>query len=75
MDFIKRIKHGTRTMSLENFMRIAGALEVPLSYLLYESHNEIPILERVMNVLDGKSGEQKEYLLNMLEKMAIERAN
>ncbi len=62
-------------MSLENFMRIADAMEVPLSYLLYESHNEIPILERVMNVLDGKSGEQKEYLLHMLEEMAKEWAN
>ncbi|MFG6324502.1 MAG: hypothetical protein K1W41_25005 [Lachnospiraceae bacterium] len=38
--------------------------------LLYKSHNKIPILERVMNVLDDRNGEQKEYLLHMPEKMA-----
>lgn len=66
---IKRIEHGSRTMYLENFMRIADALELTLSYLLYENSNEIPITERIKDVLNGRSGKQKEYLLHMLEKM------
>ncbi|MFR8623820.1 MAG: helix-turn-helix domain-containing protein [Ruminococcus sp.] len=37
VDSIKRIEWGNRTMSLENFMRIADALAVPLSYFLYEN--------------------------------------
>lgn len=56
-------------MSLENFMRIADALAVPLSYLLYENLNEIPITERILNVLNSKSGKQQEYLVHMLEEM------
>ena len=55
VDSIKRIEHGSRTMSLENFMRIADALAVPLSYLLYENLNEIPITERILNILNSKS--------------------
>ena len=69
IDSIKRIEHGSRTMSLENFMRIADALAVPLSYLLYENLNEIPITERILNVLNSKSGKQQEYLVHMLEEM------
>lgn len=36
LDSIKRIEAGKRTMSLENFLRISDALQVPLSFLLYE---------------------------------------
>lgn len=57
-------------MSLENFMRIADALDVPLSYLMYENLNEIPITERILNILNNKSGKQQEYLLHMLEEMS-----
>lgn len=42
VDSIKRIEHGSRTMSLENFMRIADALAVPLSYLMYEKSKSNP---------------------------------
>ena len=69
VDSIKRIEHGIRTMSLENFMRIADAFAVPLSYLLYENLNEIPITERILNILNNKSGKQQEYLVHMLEEM------
>ena len=71
VDSIKRIEHGSRTMSLENFMRIADALAVPLSYLLYENLNEIPISERILNVLNSKNASQQEYLVHMLEEMSF----
>ena len=71
IDSIKRIEHGSRTMSLENFMRVADALDVPLSYLMYENLNQIPITERIMNILDSKNGKQKEYLLHMLEELSF----
>lgn len=71
VDSIKRIEHGSRTMSLENFIRIADALDVPLSYLMYENLNQIPITERIMNILDNKSGKQQDYLLHMLEEMSF----
>lgn len=36
LDSIKRIESGKRTMSLENFLRLSNALQIPLSFLLYE---------------------------------------
>lgn len=71
VDSIKRIEHGSRTMSLENFMRIAEALAVPLSYLLYENINEIPITERILNILNSKSVNQQEYMVHILEEMSV----
>lgn len=56
-------------MPLENFMRIADALDVPLSFLVYENLNKIPITERILNILNIKSGKRQEYLLHMLEEM------
>ena len=70
VDFIKRVERGSRTMSLENFMRIAEALDVSVSYLLYERLNKIPITERIQNVLNGKSEKQHEYLIHIIEEMA-----
>lgn len=70
VDSIKRVERGSRTMSLENFMRIVEALDVSVSYLLYESPNIIPITERIQNILNGKSEKQQEYLIHMLEEMA-----
>ena len=55
IDSIKRIEHGSRTMSSENFMRIVDALEIPLSYLLYEKLNEIPLTELVRVVIQNFS--------------------
>ena len=71
IDSIKRIEHGSRTMSLENFMRIADALDVPLSFLVYENLNKIPISERILNTLNSKSCKQQEYLLHMLEELSF----
>ena len=42
-------------MSSENFMRIVDALEIPLSYLLYEKLNEIPLTELVRVVIQNFS--------------------
>lgn len=55
---------------MENFMRIAEALDVPLSYLIYESLVNIPIIERFQNALNNRSIKQQEYLIHMLEEMA-----
>lgn len=71
VDSIKRIEHGSRTMSLENFMRIADALAVPLSYLMYENLSQIPITERILNILNNKNGKQQEYLVHILEEMSV----
>jgi len=71
VDSIKRIEQGSRSMSLENFMRIADALAVPLSYFMYEDLNQIPTTERILDVLNNRSGKQQEYLLHMLEELSF----
>ena len=70
LDSIKRIESGKRTMSLENFLRVADALHVPLSFLLFEQIDMIPEAEWLFLILNGRSGKQKEYLLHMLQEMA-----
>ena len=70
VDSIKRVERGSKTMSLENFMRIADALDVPVYYLLYESLNKIPMTERIQNVLNDKSEKQQEYLVHIFEELA-----
>jgi len=57
-------------MLLENFMRIADALVVPFSYLLYENLNEIPITKRILNILNSKGVNQQKCLVRMLEEMS-----
>lgn len=42
-------------MLSENFVRIADALAVLLSYLMYENFNEVPITEHILNILNSKS--------------------
>lgn len=70
LDSIKRIEGGKRTMSLENFLRIADALHVPLSLLLYAQVESIPDSERILCIFEGKSKKQKDYLLHILQEMA-----
>ncbi len=36
LDSIKRLESGKRSMSLDNFLRVVDALQIPLSFLLYE---------------------------------------
>lgn len=69
VDSIKRIEAGQRSMSLENFLRLAEALQVPLSFLLYE-RSEMPELEQISSILKGRNDKQKKYLLHMLQEMA-----
>ena len=69
VDSIKRIEAGQRSMSLENFLRLAVALQVPLSFLLYEQA-EMPELEQISSILKGRNDKQKKYLLHMLQEMA-----
>jgi len=69
VDSIKRIEAGQRSMSLENFLRLAEALQVPLSFLLYEQ-SVMPELEQLSSILKGRSDKQKKYLLHMLQEMA-----
>lgn len=70
LDSIKRLEGGKTTLSLENFVRISSALNVPLSYLIYEEIDIIPETERVLYILKGKSERQREYLLHMMQEMA-----
>lgn len=70
LDSIKRIEGGRTTLSLENFMRIANALDVPLSFLVYEQIQMMPEVERMLCILNERSEEQKEYLLHMLQEMS-----
>lgn len=70
LDSIKRIEGGKTTLSLDNFMRIANALDVPLSFLVYEQIQMMSEVERMLCILNGRSEEQKEYLLHMLQEMS-----
>lgn len=70
LDSIKRIELGSRSMSLENFMRIAEALHIPLSYLLYEDTTDIGMKERLWSIIEARNQKQREYLLHMLEELA-----
>ena len=70
IDSIKRVERGSRTISLENFMRIADALDVPVSYLLYESLNKISITDRIQSVINNKNEKQQEYLVHILKELA-----
>lgn len=70
LDSIRRVEGRKRTMSLENFLRIAEALKIPLSFLLYENVDVIPETERLHCIFEGKNQRQKEYLLHMLQELA-----
>lgn len=72
LDSIKRIEGGKRTMSLENFLRLSDALNVPVSFILYAQEDMMPETERIHCILKGRSERQKKYLLHMLQEMAEE---
>lgn len=69
LESIKRIERGKRTMSLENFLRIADALHVPLPYLLYDSKEDMLEIERLNYILQRRNTKQRKYLLHMLYEM------
>lgn len=70
LDTIKRIESGKRTMSLDNFLRVAEALNVPAPYLLYGQVTMMSDVEKMLCILEGKTAKQKEYLLHMLQQMS-----
>lgn len=72
LDSIKRIEGGKRTMTLDNFFRVADALRVPLSCLVYEKWEEIPDMERIKEIMQGRNEKQREYLIHILLEMAKE---
>lgn len=69
LDSIKRIEGGRQSMSLENFLRVSDALQIPLPYLLYKEA-DIPEAEQFREILEGRDGGQRKYLLHMLCEMA-----
>lgn len=69
LESIKRVERGKRTMSLENFLRIADALHIPLPYLLYRSKEVIPEIEQLNDILQRRNDKQRKYLLHMLYEM------
>lgn len=69
---IKRIENGSRTMSLENFLRISDALHVPLSLLVCENDLVMSEVEKVKIIFEGRDERQRKYLLHMLWEMANE---
>ena len=71
VDSIKRIEAGQRSMSVENFERLADALQVPLSFLLHGQEETLE-LEQVGCILKGRSDKQKNFLLHMLRVLAEE---
>lgn len=75
LDSIKRLESGKRSMSLDNFLRVVDALQIPLSFLLYEDADTIPEAEQILNILDGRCANQKKYLLHMLRAMSEEMDN
>lgn len=72
LDSIKRLEGGKRSISLENFLRIADVLQIPLSFLLYENVDMIPEVEQILNILNKKDKNQKKYLLHILQAMSEE---
>lgn len=70
LDSIKRLEGGKRTMSLENFLRLSDALQIPLTYLIYEQNDRLQDEVRIKEILNGKNDKQREYLIHMLREMS-----
>lgn len=47
-----------------------GCIRVPLSYLLYEEKADMPEVEQIRKILEGRERREKEFLLHMLHEMA-----
>lgn len=72
LDSIKRVEGGKTTLSLGNFLRMADALDVSISYLISENIDNLPEMEQIHSILKGKKEKQKIFLLHMLKQMAEE---
>lgn len=72
LDSIKRVEAGKITLSVENFLKVAETLEVPITYLISEEIENLPEMEQIHCIFAGKSKKQKIFLLHMLRQMAEE---
>lgn len=71
IETIKCIESGKRAMSLDSFLRIAHALETSPIILIHEKTEESPYIERFQTIIRDKNSKETEYLLSMLEYMAM----
>lgn len=72
LDSIKRVEGGKTSLSLENFLRIAKALNVSIAYLTSEQVENLSEMEQIHSILSGKKENEKIFLLHMLQRMAEE---
>ena len=72
LDSIKRVESGKTTLSLGNFLRMADALNVSVSYLISENIENLSEMEQIYSFLKGKKEKQKIFLLHMLKQMTEE---
>ena len=71
-DSVKRVEKGVITISLESFLRLAEVLGVPVTYLISERIEELPEMQQLHEIVQGKNEKQKRFLLHMLRQMAEE---
>lgn len=71
IETIKCIETSKRTMSLDSFLRISHVLKVSPVILISEEIETIPYIERFELLIGDKSVQEIEYLLDILEHMAI----
>ena len=72
LDSIKRVESGKITLSLENFLRIAEALDIHIVYLFSEEIGNLPEIEQIHGILMGRGEKHKIFLLHILRKLAEE---
>lgn len=68
LDTIKSIEHGRRSMSLDTYLRIVNALEVP-PLALMERNESAYYIDRFIFMTKNCSENQVEFVLYMVEKL------
>ena len=72
LDSIKRVEGGKTSLSLENFLRIAKALNVSIAYLTSGQVESLPEMEQIHSILSRKKENERIFLLHMLQRMVEE---
>ncbi|MDE6253973.1 MAG: helix-turn-helix transcriptional regulator [Lachnospiraceae bacterium] len=72
LDSIKRVEGGKISISIEKFLKLSNALDVPVSCLINGEGEDISDIEQIYSILNGKTTKQKCYLLHMLQCMSEE---
>lgn len=75
LDSVKRVEGGKTTLSLENFLRLAEAINVFPSYLISEGIDGLPEMEQIHGILKGRTEKQKIFLIHILKQMSEEMDN